>query len=53
MPVVRSAAGGELRYRELIATHLDEHEAPMSILMLFCGRCGALLRSFRGDAEQQ
>jgi ATP-dependent Clp protease ATP-binding subunit ClpC len=42
---------GELRYRELIATHLDEREDAMPILMLFCGRCGALLRSLRGDAE--
>jgi hypothetical protein len=23
------------------------------MLILFCGRCGELLRSFRGDAEQQ
>ena len=44
---------GELRYRELTATHLDEHGDPMLILMLFCGSCGALLRSFRGDAEHQ
>jgi ATP-dependent Clp protease ATP-binding subunit ClpC len=42
---------GALRYRELNATHLDESEDPMRILMLFCGRCGALLRSFRGYAE--
>ncbi len=42
---------GELRYRKLIATHPDEREDPMPILMLFCGRCGALLRCFRGDAE--
>jgi DNA-binding NarL/FixJ family response regulator len=42
---------GELRYRKLIATHLDEGEDPMPILMLFCGSCGALLRSFRGDAD--
>jgi hypothetical protein len=44
---------GELRYRELIAAHLDEREDPMAIVMLFCGSCGALLRSFRGDAEHQ
>ena len=43
---------GELRYREMDATHVEESEDPMPILMLFCGRCGALLRSFRGDAEQ-
>jgi ATP-dependent Clp protease ATP-binding subunit ClpC len=42
---------GELRYRKLIATHPDEREDPMPILMLFCGRCGALLRCFQGDAE--
>jgi ATP-dependent Clp protease ATP-binding subunit ClpC len=42
---------GELRYQELIATHQDEGEDPMPILILFCGSCGALLRSFRGDAE--
>ncbi len=42
---------GELRYRKLIATQLDEREDPIPILMLFCGICGALLRSFRGGAE--
>jgi ATP-dependent Clp protease ATP-binding subunit ClpC len=42
---------GELRYRELSAKPLDENEDPMPILILFCGSCGALLRSFRGDAD--
>jgi ATP-dependent Clp protease ATP-binding subunit ClpC len=42
---------GELRYQELDATRLGESEDPMPILILFCGRCGELLRGFRGDAE--
>src|SRR5687768_17124070 len=40
---------GELRYQELDATRLGESEGPMPILILFCGRWGELLRSFRGD----
>ena len=37
-----------LRYRRLVAAPADEGEAPMPVLVLFCGRCGQILRSFRG-----
>ena len=43
---------GKLRYQELIATHQDEGEDAMPILMLFCSSCGALLRSFRGTRSR-
>ena len=44
---------GALKYRRLIADPVDEHEEPLALLMLFCGRCGAILRTFRqGEGGQ-
>jgi ATP-dependent Clp protease ATP-binding subunit ClpC len=42
---------GSLTYRRLAAAPVEEHEKSMPILMLFCGRCGAILRSFREGEE--
>jgi ATP-dependent Clp protease ATP-binding subunit ClpC len=43
---------GGLRYRRLVADPAGNYDDPMPILMLFCGRCGAILRSFGPGAEQ-
>jgi ATP-dependent Clp protease ATP-binding subunit ClpC len=44
---------GALRYRRVIAAPADEADDQMPIRMLFCGRCGAILRSFReGEGDQ-
>jgi ATP-dependent Clp protease ATP-binding subunit ClpC len=44
---------GALKYRRLIAAPADEDDDEMPILMLFCGRCGAILRGFReGEGDQ-
>ena len=41
-----------LTYRRLVATPVEEHAEPMPVLMLFCGRCGAILRSIREGDDQ-
>jgi hypothetical protein len=38
---------GALRYRRLDAAPADEQGDSVLILMLYCDRCGAILRSFR------
>jgi DNA-binding NarL/FixJ family response regulator len=40
-----------LRYRTMLAAPADEDQDPVSVRIFFCGRCGAILSSLRGDAE--
>jgi ATP-dependent Clp protease ATP-binding subunit ClpA len=51
-PSCGMALEGALRYRKLVADPADEGDDPMPILMLFCSRCGAILRSFRQGAQK-